>query len=217
VSRISSASSRLRSPAEILPAGAQQHRVALVDLREQHPDDLALRRGQILADVVRANRQLPVPPVDEDGQLDGARAADVAEGVQRRPDGTAGVEDVVDQDHDLVVDARGRDLGMAQCPGRPQPQVIPVHGDVERAGRNLAALHLGQPLCKPPRERHPSGRDAEQNHVAGAVGALQDLVRDPGQRPPYLVGLQHRLGGWSAQPIGRMHQGTPFPASPDGA
>ena len=170
--------------------------------------------------------------VDQHRELHGAGPAEVAQRVEGGPDGPARVEDVVDQHHDLVVDARRGDLGVPQRPGRAQPQVVAVHGDVERARRDRAALDLFEALGQPAGERHPPGRDAEQDDVVGAVGPLQDLVRDPGQRPPDLVRLKHRPGRRLGPPrgvsrrsvslgsiglIGRMDQGTSFPASPDGA
>ena len=60
-----------------------------------------------------------------------ARAAEVAEGVQRGPDGAAGVEDVVDQDDGAAFDAAGRELGALERAGRVQAQVVAVHRDVE--------------------------------------------------------------------------------------
>ena len=73
--------------------------------------------GQVLADVVGSDRQLAVSPVDQHGQPDDARSADVAEGIQGRTDRPARVEHVVDQHDDRVVDAL-RQVGAADGPGR---------------------------------------------------------------------------------------------------
>src|ERR1700680_4358458 len=71
-------------------------------------------------------------------------------------------------------------------------QVIPVHSHVERAARDLEALELpdarGEAAC----QRHPARRDAEQDDPVTAVRPFQDLVSDPGQRPPDLVGIENR-------------------------
>lgn len=69
--------------------------------------------------------------VDEDGELDRAGAADVAEGVEGGADGAAGEEHVVDEDDQASVDAVTGDLGAAEGARRLHPQVVPVHGDVE--------------------------------------------------------------------------------------
>jgi hypothetical protein len=41
-------------------------------------------------------------PVDHHGQLHGPGPAEVVQGVERGPDGAAGEEHVVDEDHDLA-------------------------------------------------------------------------------------------------------------------
>jgi hypothetical protein len=83
---------------------AEQHGVLPVDLLEPDLHGLALRGRQVLAHVVGADRQLPVPAVDEHRELHRARAPDVAERVERGPDGAAGEEHVVDQHHEPAVD-----------------------------------------------------------------------------------------------------------------
>jgi hypothetical protein len=55
-----------------------------------------------------------VAPVDQDGELDRARAAVVAQGVEGRAYGAPGHEDVVDQHHDGLVDPRRRQLGLGE-------------------------------------------------------------------------------------------------------
>src|SRR5437868_197208 len=47
-------------------------RVEPFDLLEADLDPLALRGGHVLAHVVRADRELPVPTVDQHRELDGA-------------------------------------------------------------------------------------------------------------------------------------------------
>src|SRR6201986_4396940 len=73
-----------------------------------------------------------------------------------------------------------------------KPQVIPVHGDVERAARDQAALEFGDAPGEAACQRHPARRDAEQDNPVTAVRPFQDLVSDPGQRPPDLLGIEHR-------------------------
>ena len=69
-------------------------------LAEHDGHDLPAARGQVLADVVGADGQLAMAAVDEDGQADDARAAEVHQGVHGGADGPAGEEHVVDEDHD---------------------------------------------------------------------------------------------------------------------
>src|SRR5262249_61340674 len=60
---------------------AEQDRVVAVHLGEQHPDELLRRGGQVLADVVGADRQLPVAPVDKDRELHRSGPAEIVERV----------------------------------------------------------------------------------------------------------------------------------------
>ena len=67
-----------------------------------------------------------------------------------------------------------------------------------------AALDRGDPGGQPVRERHAAGRDAEQDEVVGALGALEDLVGDAGEGPADVGGLEDPAyagpvrGGWRA-------------------
>src|SRR6266540_4250314 len=82
----------------LFSGGDQQHAVDLVDLDELHLDALVARGGQVLADVVGTDRKLSVAAVDQAGELDAGGAPVVEEGVDRRADRPAGVQDVVDED-----------------------------------------------------------------------------------------------------------------------
>ena len=81
----------------------QQDLVAAVGLFELDADALRQGRGDVLADVVGPDRQLPVAPVDEDRQLHPGRPAVFEERVDRGPDRPTGEEDVVDEDDRLAL------------------------------------------------------------------------------------------------------------------
>ena len=80
--------------------------VAAVDLREAHADVLAAAGGQVLADEVGADRQLPVAAVDEDRELHRAGTAELGERVHRGAHGAAGEEHVVDEHDHLAARCR---------------------------------------------------------------------------------------------------------------
>jgi hypothetical protein len=172
-----------------------------VDLGQPHLDLLRARGRHVLADEVRADGQLAVAAVDQHRELDPGRAAEVAEGVQGGPDGPAGVQDVVYQDDGASLDAFGREVGALQRAGRVQPQVVAVHGHVQRADRDVGALDRGDPGCQPVGQRDPAGGDAQQHQVVGALGAFQDLVGDPGQGPADVGGLEHPAYDTGAQRV----------------
>src|SRR5205085_9910189 len=72
--------------------------VNFVDLVELDLDTVTARGRQVLAHVVRADRQLPVTAVGENRQLNPVRAAVLDQRVDRGANGAACVEDVVDED-----------------------------------------------------------------------------------------------------------------------
>ena len=107
--------------------------------------------------------------------------AEVNEGVQGGADGAAGVQDVIDQDHDLVVDAGPRQLRGVRRPGGLVREVVAEHGDVELADDG-GGVHggigggdfFGQPDC----QRIAAARNAQQHQVLGALVGLEDLMGD---------------------------------------
>src|SRR5512135_81030 len=130
--------------------------------------------------------------VDQDRELDGPRAAEVVQRVERGADRAPRVQHVVNQDNGLTVHAAGREVGAAQGTGRMQPQVIAVHCHVEGAARHVEPLELTDTGSEAACQRHPAGGDAEQDDLVAAVRPFQDLVSDPGQRPPDLFGVEYR-------------------------
>src|SRR5262245_12939111 len=80
------------------------HAVLSVVLAQTHGHALPSRGGQVLADVVGANGQLPVAAVDEHGELHHLGAAEVDHGVERGADRASGEEDIVHEDDALVLD-----------------------------------------------------------------------------------------------------------------
>src|SRR3989441_5931091 len=85
----------------LLWCGNEQDAVDLVHLDELHLDALVARGRKVLADVVGTDRELAMPAVDEDGELDPLGAAVVEQRLDRGADRAAGVEDVVDE-HDRL-------------------------------------------------------------------------------------------------------------------
>ena len=127
-------------------------RVFAVGLAQPHEDALGDRRRQVLAHEVGADRQLAMAAVDQHGEAHRARPAEVVQGVERRADGAARVEDVVDQHDGLAVDPAGRHAGRARRAGRLIRQVVAVHRDVEGADGARAGLEAVEDAGDPLRE-----------------------------------------------------------------
>src|SRR6266513_627951 len=72
------AAADLGRPARARRLAGNDHRlVEAVLLGHQHLDALGVRGGHVLANVVRADRQLAMAAVDEDRQLDRARSPEI--------------------------------------------------------------------------------------------------------------------------------------------
>jgi len=130
-------------------------------LGEQHVDGFAQGRRDVLADVVRPDRQLAVAAVDQDGQLHGPGPAEVGEGVQGRPHRPPGEQDVVDEHDEPAIHPAGRQVGLLQSPRRLQPQVVAVERGVQAARRHLVALEGQDARGQAPRQRPTPGGNAE--------------------------------------------------------
>src|SRR5699024_7402513 len=154
------------------------------------------RGRQVLADVVRADRQLPVAAVDEDREAHDPGAAVVGQGVEGGTHGAAGVEHVVDEHDDPAVDAGRGEARLVRRARGAAAQVVAVHRHVEGADGHRLPLDLADELAESPRELHAAAGDAEQDDVLGTLVALDDLVGDAAQRPGDVPGGEDLASGW---------------------
>ena len=198
-----------------LPPGQLDLVHAVVGLGEGHPDALGERGGDVLADVVGADRQLPVTAVDQHRELHRAGPADVVERVQRGPHGAAGEEHVVDQDHPAAVDAAAGQLGLAERAGGVQPQVVAVEGDVERADRDVDAFECVDAGGEPGGERDARGWGCRAARCRWRRRSSRGSGGRSGRRPG--AGRTRREWScWRCRRVG-MPRRTSFPASRDGS
>src|SRR5437899_2258241 len=156
--------------------------VHAVRLGEPDLNLLAARGGDVLADVVGADRKLAMTPVDEDRELDRLRPPEVDERVHGGADCPAGEEHVVDEEDALALDGE-RDVRPVHHRILKAPvEVVAVERDVddsERDGRT--GLDLVDGPADALREVHAARPDADERQVLGALVVLEDLVRDADQ------------------------------------
>ena len=150
-----------------------------VDLGELDPDRLGAARSAVLADVVGADRQLPVAAVDQDGQLHRAgRPRSRARPARRAPCGRRRARRRRGSPGCPSMPAGGSSVGpSARAPAQPQVVAVEVmSSDADRTsmpleGRIRAASRRASGA---PRVGMPS-----RTVVAAPAGLLQDLVGDP--------------------------------------
>ena len=150
--------------------------------------------GDVLADEVGTDREFAVPAVDEDGEADGARPAEVVHAVEGGTHRASRHQDVVDEDDRLALDVgEVARLGLRLDPALRE--VVAVERDVERADRRPGALDrldlVGDAACKD----GPAALDADEDEAARALVRLHDLVRDPPHGAADAVRVQDRPGG----------------------
>src|SRR5581483_6180889 len=197
----------------LLTLGQKHDTVDLVDFQQLDLHALVARGGQVLADVVGADRQLAVAAVGEDGELYARRPAVLEQRVDRGADRATRVEDVVDEDDgaplELEVEPRLahdrlRPLRRARA---THVDVVAVEGDVELAERELDAGALLDHRADALGERDAAGVDPYECDRVEVVVVLDDLVRDAAERAGDGFGVEQDL---RRRPDGMVRHSTPF-------
>ena len=128
-------------------------------------------------------------PVDEDGELDAVRPPEVEERVDCGADRPSREEDVVDEHArpalEREVELRPADDGMrvARLGAATDHDVVAMERDVHGSDHRLDVAPLGDERAQPSRQRHAAGVDADERELGEVVGALDQLVREPRERP----------------------------------
>ena len=129
--------------------------------------------------------------VDEYRQLDRPRSPELTERVERSSDGPPGEQDVVDEYDEHPTDTVPGNLGAGKRARWPNPQVIAVHRDVERAHGDHPVLDGAHAFRQPTRQPHTAGGNAEEQDVGATVGTFEDFVRDAGERAAHIGCVEH--------------------------
>ena len=178
-----------------LHGGGDRHLVDLVQLLDPHVHPLLARGRQVLADIVGANRELAVATVDEHRELHPLGTPVVEQGVDRRPHGAAGEQDVVHEHHGAPVEVEVEVRGMDHRPGAGLAvvDVVAVERDVEVAERHLEPGQLADQRMQPLAQDGAAGVDADQRETIGTRVLLDDLVGDPHQGAAQIVTVEDDL------------------------
>jgi hypothetical protein len=149
-----------------------------------------------------------VAAIDEDGELHARRTPALEEGLDRRANGAARVEHVVDEDDrrpvEVEVEARCADdrlLGAGRGIG---DSVVAVERDVDGAEGDLLAAPLLDQRGEPLGDRDAARVDADEREAGQVVVALDHLVRDPRERAAEALRVEQDLGRSAAGDV-RAH------------
>ena len=137
--------------------------------------------------MVGPDRQLAVAAIDQDGEADRLRPAEVDQRVHRRPDRPARVQHVVDEDDRPAIDARRQRRALDDRLLGDHRQVVAVERDVERPDRDLDPLVLGDRGRDPAGERDAATLDPDEQQAVGPGLLLDDLVGQADRRAADLV------------------------------
>jgi hypothetical protein len=137
--------------------------------------------------------------VGKAGELDAGGTAVVEQRLDRGANRPPGIEDVVDEDarHSLEreVQLRGADerLGVLGRLSAADLDVVPVKGDVDGAECELIVREVGDQPAQAVCERDAARVDADEGNLFQVGITLDDLVRDPGERPVDRLAVEENL------------------------
>src|SRR5690606_33688034 len=105
----------------------------------------------------------------EHGEQHGTGAPDVAHRVERGSNGATGLQHVIDEDDDFVVDALNWNSRRCGCAREIAAEIVAVHRDVERSDGAGSWLNFIENARDALSERHTSCRDAQDDEVVPAM------------------------------------------------
>src|ERR1700683_1623763 len=160
----------------------EDHLFVAVNLLQLDLDDLAVGGLYMAAHEAGLDGQLAMAAIDQHQQLYAPRPAMIKERVQGGPYGTAGGENVGDENNIAAgdIEADGpRDDDRANIARR---KVVAVEVNIEDAGIDRLLRDASNQMPQANGKRHAATLDADQPQVMGSIIFLNDLVRQPNQR-----------------------------------
>jgi hypothetical protein len=159
----------------------EKHFFDAVDFLELHFDNFDVGGLDDAADKFSFDRELAVPAVDEDEELDARGTAVVEKGVQCGANGAAGVEHVIHQNDVFAGDRKRNVRGTHNGFDTHGAEIVAVEVNIENADWNcpvLEGLDLGSEAL---RHGNAAAANANERKLIEVLGLLQNLVREPDQ------------------------------------
>jgi len=158
--------------------GQEHYLITFRILLKQDVHVLIGPHGYFHTDVIRLDRKFSSSPVYQGHQLDGAGSAEIHYRVEGGSDGSAGEDDIIDQDNDLSFNGKC-DVGFFNngILGDQTP-IIPVEGYIQGPGRYRPLFPMLNDMLNPIGKIHPSGMNADNPQIIEAVIPFQNLQGD---------------------------------------
>jgi hypothetical protein len=116
--------------------------------------------GEDESDEIGLDGEFASAAIDQDGEPDGAGAAEIAQGIERGAHGSAGEEDVIDQKERALIDV-DVEVGRSDEGARADfGEVVAVEGDVEDAATDLIEAALAENFGEALGENFASGANS---------------------------------------------------------
>src|SRR3989338_4206731 len=162
----------------------------------------------LLADVVGRYGKFPPAAVDQDGQVDELRAAQVDQVIDGGAHGPAGVQDVIHQDNRFIGDVEWDARVVHPAFGQERIEIVAVERNVHLAHRHFPPLALLDHLAQPLGEIDAARPDADKGELLRTLMLAQDLPAKALQALPDLL----RIQDFFAVSFLHWRHASPFPA-----
>ena len=104
-------------------------------------NSLSFRCGDLFPGIIGANGEFPVTAIYEDSELNRPGTSEIDDGVQRRPDSSPGVKDIINQHNHLIYEIE-QDFGfLNQRLVELDLEIVAVEGDVDYADRHVGVTN----------------------------------------------------------------------------
>ena len=144
--------------------------IFVIELFHADHDLFVQRAGNVLSDIIGADRQFAVAAVDKHGQLDLSGPAKAGDRVHRRADGASLEEHVIDEDDFALLYRNG--LAAVLC----ALVVISPEAHIERIDRDLGMFERLDQRGQPSGQVNAAAADADQDDIIDAFVVLDDLM-----------------------------------------
>ncbi len=160
---------------------------------QPHPNAIVVIGRQMQSHEVGLDGQLTMSAINQHGQSNSSRSAQVANRVERRANGSSREQHIVDQDNLGTVHGKSDLRAAEHGPAAAAAQVVPIERDVHRAHEDLVIGQESQFLGQTLSQWNTAGPHADQVERQIATASVPDRSPHTGNQPFYFLGLAENL------------------------